>query len=68
MAGRDHGSIPRKRVIVSRHRLQRRRDRRRRPTELDGTLLSLHFYGFWANHTTEAEWKANLLPRIGEYG
>lgn len=35
--------------------------------ELRGTLLSLHFYGFWADHTTEAEWLANLLPRIGPY-
>jgi hypothetical protein len=34
---------------------------------LDGTLLSLHFYGFWANYTTEAEWITNLLPRIGAY-
>jgi Ricin-type beta-trefoil lectin domain/Cellulase (glycosyl hydrolase family 5) len=36
--------------------------------ELKGTLLSLHFYGFWADHTTEEEWHANLRPRIGHYG
>ena len=36
--------------------------------ELKGTLLSLHFYGFWADHTTEEEWHANLRPRIGDYG
>src|SRR4051794_21058748 len=35
---------------------------------LKGTLLSLHFYGFWASDTTEAAWKANLEPRIGPYG
>jgi hypothetical protein len=35
---------------------------------LNGTLLSLHFYGFWASDTTEAAWKANLEPRIGKYG
>jgi hypothetical protein len=35
---------------------------------LNGTLLSLHFYRFWASDTTEAAWKANLEPRIGKYG
>ena len=34
---------------------------------LDGTLLSLHFYGFWGSSTTEADWISNLLPRIGPY-
>jgi hypothetical protein len=34
---------------------------------LDGTLLSLHFYGYWNNFTTEADWIGNLLPRIGGY-
>jgi hypothetical protein len=34
---------------------------------LDGTLLSLHFYGYWASYTTESDWTANLLPRIGAY-
>jgi len=36
--------------------------------QLDGTLLSLHFYGFWGSYTTEAGWLANLQPRIGSYG
>jgi hypothetical protein len=35
---------------------------------LDGTLLSLHFYGYWASSTTEADWTTNLVPRIGAYG
>ena len=34
---------------------------------LDGTLLSLHFYGFWGSSTTEDDWISNLLPRIGPY-
>ncbi|NUP53447.1 MAG: cellulase family glycosylhydrolase [Catenulispora sp.] len=34
---------------------------------LTGTLLSLHFYGFWGSYQTEADWIANLLPRIGGY-
>ena len=34
---------------------------------LNGTLLSLHFYGYWGSATTEADWIGNLLPRIGGY-
>jgi Ricin-type beta-trefoil lectin domain/Cellulase (glycosyl hydrolase family 5) len=34
---------------------------------LDGTLLSLHFYGFWASYITEDDWITNMLPRIGPY-
>jgi hypothetical protein len=36
-------------------------------TALDGTLLSLHFYGYWASCTTESAWLADLLPRIRSY-
>jgi Ricin-type beta-trefoil lectin domain/Cellulase (glycosyl hydrolase family 5) len=35
--------------------------------QLRGTLLSLHFYGFWANHTTQADWTSDLTARIGDY-
>jgi hypothetical protein len=34
---------------------------------LRGTLLSLHFYGFWASDTEKSAWLANLAPRIGAY-
>ncbi|GAA2559777.1 cellulase family glycosylhydrolase [Winogradskya consettensis] len=34
---------------------------------LSGTLLSLHFYGFWNTYTTRAQWTADLTPRIGSY-
>jgi hypothetical protein len=34
---------------------------------LSGTLLSLHFYGFWASDTTRAAWTTNLSNRLGSY-
>ncbi|WP_159606066.1 ricin-type beta-trefoil lectin domain protein [Agromyces humi] len=64
----DHSDVPRKRVIISGTGYNDDVTGVGAAEELDGTLLSLHFYGFWADHTTEEEWKANLLPRIGEYG
>lgn len=63
----DHSAVPRKRVIVSGTGYNDDVTGVGAAEELKGTLLSLHFYGFWASHTTEDEWKANLLPRIGEY-
>jgi Ricin-type beta-trefoil lectin domain/Cellulase (glycosyl hydrolase family 5) len=64
----DHSDVPRKRVIISGTGYNDDVTGVGAAEELEGTLLSLHFYGFWANHTTEEEWKQNLLPRIGEYG
>jgi Ricin-type beta-trefoil lectin domain/Cellulase (glycosyl hydrolase family 5) len=64
----DHSDVPRKRVIISGTGYNDNVTGVGAAEELDGTLLSLHFYGFWADHTTEEEWKKNLLPRIGEYG
>ena len=64
----EHPKVPRKRIIVSGTGYNDNVTGVGAAPELDGTLLSLHFYGFWASHTTEDEWKANLLPRIGEYG
>jgi hypothetical protein len=64
----DHAEVPRKRVIISGTGYNDDVTGVGAAQELEGTLLSLHFYGFWADHTTEDEWKANLLPRIGEYG
>lgn len=64
----DHDDVPRSRVIVSGTGYNDDVTGVGAAPELDGTLLSLHFYGFWANHTTEEEWKANLLPRLGDVG
>jgi hypothetical protein len=64
----DHDDVPRKRVIISGTGYNDDVTGVGAARELRGTLLSLHFYGFWADHTTEEEWKANLLPRIGTYG
>ncbi|KQS98530.1 ricin-type beta-trefoil lectin domain protein [Cellulomonas sp. Leaf395] len=64
----DHADVPRSRVIISGTGYNDNVTGVGAAEELDGTLLSLHFYGFWASDTTEDAWKANLLPRIGEYG
>ena len=64
----DHDDVPRGRVIISGTGYNDDVTGVGAAEELPGTLLSLHFYGYWANHTTEDEWKANLLPRLGEYG
>lgn len=64
----NHSDVPRKRVIISGTGYNDDVTGVGAAEALKGTLLSLHFYGFWADHTTEDEWKQNLLPRIGEYG
>lgn len=64
----DHSGVPRKRIVVSGTGYNDDVTGVGAAEELKGTLLSLHFYGFWASDTTEEAWKANLLPRIGEYG
>lgn len=63
-----HRSVPRGRIVVSGTGYNDNVTGVGAAPELKGTLLSLHFYGFWASHTTEAEWLANLRPRIGSYG
>jgi hypothetical protein len=63
----EHRSVPRGRVIISGSGYNDHVTGVGAAPELRGTLLSLHFYGFWASHTTEAEWRADLAARIGKY-
>jgi hypothetical protein len=63
----DHTSIPRDRVVISGTGYNDNVTLVGAASALDGTLLSLHFYGYWASYTTEADWINNLLPRIGAY-
>ncbi len=63
-----HSTLPRGRVVISGTGYNDNVTGVGAAPELKGTLLSLHFYGFWASHTTEDEWLANLRPRIGAYG
>ena len=63
-----HDDVPRGRVVISGTGYNDNVTGVGAAPELKGTLLSLHFYGFWADHTTEEAWQANLLPRIGAYG
>jgi hypothetical protein len=63
----DHASIPRGRVVISGTGYNDHVTAVGAAPSLDGTLLSLHYYGYWASFTTEAGWIADLLPRIGQY-
>ncbi|MFI5734906.1 ricin-type beta-trefoil lectin domain protein [Kribbella sp. NPDC051587] len=63
-----HSNVPRGRLVISGTGYNDNVTGVGAAPELKGTLLSLHFYGFWASDTTEAAWLANLKPRIGEYG
>ena len=62
-----HGDVPRGHVVISGTGYNDNVTGVGASPALSGTLLSLHFYGFWGSYTTEAEWIANLLPRIGGY-
>jgi hypothetical protein len=63
----DRTYIPRNRVVVSGTGYNDNVTAVGAAPALDGTLLSLHFYGYWAGYTTEADWIGNLLPRLGAY-
>ena len=63
-----HSDVPRKRIVISGTGYNDNVTGVGAAPELKGTLLSLHFYGFWASDTTEEAWLANLRPRIGSYG
>jgi Ricin-type beta-trefoil lectin domain/Cellulase (glycosyl hydrolase family 5) len=63
----DYPRIPRGRVVISGAGYNDHVTTVGAAPALDGTLLSLHFYGYWASYTDEADWIGNLLPRIGPY-
>jgi hypothetical protein len=62
-----HHRVPRGRVVISGTGYNDNVTGVGAAKELRGTLLSLHFYGFWASYTQEAEWTADLRARIGSY-
>jgi hypothetical protein len=62
-----HSDIPRGRVLVSGTGYNDNVTGVGAASALSGTLLSLHFYGFWASDTTRAAWTTNLTNRLGSY-
>ncbi|MGW4944985.1 cellulase family glycosylhydrolase [Actinoplanes sp. NPDC004185] len=62
-----HASIPRGRVLISGTGYNDNVTGVGAASALNGTLLSLHFYGFWASDTTRAAWTTNLSNRLGSY-
>ncbi len=62
-----HSGIPRGRVLISGTGYNDNVTGVGAATALNGTLLSLHFYGYWASDTTRTAWTANLSNRLGSY-
>ena len=62
-----HRDVPRDRVVISGTGYNDDVTGVGAAPQLRGTLLSLHFYGFWASYTQEADWVANMTARIGSY-
>ena len=62
-----HSDIPRGRVVVSGTGYNDNVTGVGAASALDGTLLSLHFYGYWASDTTRSAWTTNLSNRLGPY-
>ena len=63
----QHKDVPRGRVVISGTGYNDNVTGVGAAPELRGTLLSLHFYGFWASYTQQADWTADLEARIGKY-
>ena len=63
-----HHEVPRARVIISGTGYNDDVTGVGAAPGLTGTLLSLHYYSYWADYTSEQDWHDNLLPRIGSYG
>ncbi|MFJ8112291.1 ricin-type beta-trefoil lectin domain protein [Streptomyces sp. NPDC096132] len=63
----QHKDVPRGRVVISGTGYNDNVTGVGAARALKGTLLSLHFYGFWASHTQQADWVADLEARIGDY-
>jgi hypothetical protein len=62
-----HSNIPRGRVVISGTGYNDNVTGVGAASALSGTLLSLHFYGFWASDTTRSAWTTNLSNRLGSY-
>ena len=64
--GRHH-TVPRHRVVISGTGYNDDVTGVGAAPQLSGTLLSLPYYGYWNDFTTESAWLQNLRPRIGAY-
>lgn len=62
-----HSNIPHSRVLISGTGYNDNVTGVGGSSALNGTLLSLHFYGYWASYTNESDWVNNLQGRIGSY-
>ena len=60
-------SVPRSRVIISGTGYNDHVTAEGAASQLNGTLLSLHYYGTWNSYTQESQWRSDLDNRIGSY-
>ncbi|NUQ95729.1 MAG: cellulase family glycosylhydrolase [Streptomyces sp.] len=60
-------SVPRGRVVVSGTGYNDHVTGVGAASALNGTLLSLHYYGYWNSYTQESQWQSDLSGRIGSY-
>ena len=63
----DYPSVPRGRVIISGTGYNDHVTGVGAASALNGTLLSLHYYGTWNSYTQESQWVSDLNSRIGSY-
>jgi hypothetical protein len=63
----DFPSVPRGRVIISGTGYNDHVTGVGAASALNGTLLSLHYYGTWNSYTQESQWQSDLNTRIGSY-
>ena len=64
----DHSNVPRGRVVISGTGYNDHVTGVGAASALSGTLLSLHYYGYWNSYTSESQWVSDLNSRIGSYG
>ncbi|MEV7392989.1 cellulase family glycosylhydrolase [Streptomyces sp. NPDC091215] len=60
-------SVPRSRVVISGTGYNDNVTGVGASSALNGTLLSLHYYGYWNSYTKESSWVSDLKNRIGGY-
>jgi Cellulase (glycosyl hydrolase family 5) len=62
-----YSSVPRGRVIISGTGYNDHVTGVGGAAALNGTLLSLHYYGYWNSYTQESQWQSDFTSRIGGY-
>lgn len=62
-----YSAIPRGRIFVSGNGYNDHVTAEGADSRLTGTILSLHYYGYWNSYTTTSQWVSDFKARIGPY-